>query len=73
SAGYRCIVDWTAGLTDAGEPYDAVQRKIRINHVAFVDRGRAGAECRIGDDANTLPSPEALMTQKLTVDGITLD
>lgn len=49
SAGYTCALDWTAGTTEDGQAYDAVQREIRINHLAIVDRGRAGAECRIGD------------------------
>lgn len=52
SAGYVCALDWTAGTTPDGEAYDAVQRGIRINHVAIVPRGRAGAECRIGDTAS---------------------
>lgn len=49
SAGYTCKLDWTPGVTKDGEPYDAIQRDIRVNHLAIVDRGRAGAECRIGD------------------------
>lgn len=48
SAGYSCTLDWTPGEID-GVKYDAVQRQIRINHVAIVPRGRAGSECRIGD------------------------
>lgn len=48
SAGYSCDLDWTAGRTDDGEEYDAIQRNIRINHVAIVPRGRAGV-ARIGD------------------------
>ena len=48
SAGYTCDLDWTPGTTPEGEAYDAVQRKIRINHVAIVPRGRAGV-ARIGD------------------------
>lgn len=51
SAGYTCDLDWTAGQTPNGEAYDAVQRNIRINHVAIVARGRAGSEVRIGDVA----------------------
>jgi hypothetical protein len=51
SAGYTCELDWTAGKTPGGEAYDAVQRNIKINHVAIVDSGRAGKEVRIGDDA----------------------
>ncbi len=49
SAGYSCDLDWTAGKTPDGQAYDAQQKNIRANHVAIVDRGRAGPECRIGD------------------------
>src|SRR5690606_7023306 len=48
SAGYQCAVEWSAGLAPDGTPYQAAQRSIRGNHVAIVDRGRAGAACRIG-------------------------
>ena len=53
SAGYTCDVDFTPGVTDAGEAYDAVQKNIRLNHIAIVARGRAGSEVRIGDGAAT--------------------
>jgi hypothetical protein len=49
SAGYSCDIDFSSGQTDSGEQYDAVMRNIRGNHIAIVDRGRAGSECRIGD------------------------
>lgn len=52
SAGYSCALDWTSGVDPIHGAYDAVQRSIRINHVAVVDAGRAGSECRIGDDAH---------------------
>lgn len=51
SAGYSCDLDFTPGTTQAGEAYDAVQRNIRINHIAIVQAGRAGKEVRIGDSA----------------------
>lgn len=51
SAGYTCDIDWTAGVTPQGEPYEGVQRNIRGNHVAIVETGRAGKEFRIGDAA----------------------
>jgi hypothetical protein len=51
SAGYVCDLDFTAGLTPAGELYDAIQKNIRINHIAIVRRGRAGSQVRIGDAA----------------------
>ena len=77
SAGYTCDLDWTAGTTPAGEVYDAIQKNIRINHVALVDRGRAGSDCRIGDGGvrHDPPHKEPLpMTLKTgTVDGIPVE
>lgn len=49
SAGYTCALEFTDGVTPEGEAYDAIQRNIRINHLAIVPKGRAGSECRIGD------------------------
>lgn len=49
SAGYTCELDFTPGRTPSGDAYDAIQKTIRLNHVAIVARGRAGAEVRIGD------------------------
>lgn len=51
SAGYTCDVEFTSGVAPDGQTYDAIQKNIRINHVAVVDRGRAGPKARIGDDA----------------------
>jgi hypothetical protein len=59
SAGYSAIYDETPGVTLDGEKYDYVQREIRINHIAIVDRGRAGALAKIFDNettgGNTMP------------------
>lgn len=49
SAGYTAVYDGTPGTTPEGEPYDFRQTKIKINHVAIVDRARAGAMARIFD------------------------
>lgn len=51
SAGYTCQLEFADGVTPEGEKYDAIQRNIRINHLAIVPRGRAGSEFRIGDGA----------------------
>lgn len=53
SAGYTCQLDFTDGVTPDGDAYDAIQRGIRINHLAIVTKGRAGSDCRIGDGADT--------------------
>lgn len=81
SAGYNCELDWTPGLTADGQAYDAVQRNIKINHLALVDRARAGSQARIGDGAwgasptqDATPEKEPLMTLKtVTVDGIPIE
>jgi hypothetical protein len=48
SAGYRCVFDFTAGVWN-GQPYDAVQRKIRGNHLALVGEGRMGPSVAVLD------------------------
>jgi hypothetical protein len=55
SNGYACVLDWTPGTTPDGQAYDAVQRQIRGNHIAVVDRGRAGPDCRIKDSDGGKP------------------
>lgn len=57
SAGYTTDVEWSAGVAPDGTKYDGVMRSIRANHVAVVDRARAGPACKIGADAAppTLP------------------
>lgn len=42
SCGYNCDIDETPGIAPDGTSYHVVQRKIRGNHVAMVDAGRAG-------------------------------
>lgn len=59
SAGYTAVYDDAPGTTPDGDKYDYVQREIRINHVAIVDRARAGANARVFDNettgGNTMP------------------
>jgi len=60
SAGYTAIYEDTPGTTPDGAPYEYKQTRIRINHVAIVDRARAGAEARIFDSnkpTGGLPMP----------------
>jgi uncharacterized protein len=49
SNGYACELEFVDGVAPDGTAYQAVQSNIRGNHVALVDAGRAGPECRIGD------------------------
>jgi len=58
SNGYDTDIDWTPGIVpagqrDAGKAYDGIQRNIVGNHVALVDAGRCGGECRVLDKSPT--------------------
>lgn len=72
SPGYRCVYEMTPGIFD-GKPYDAVQRKIRGNHLALVDEGRTGPDVAVLDtmtftvDSATLK--EAVMADEVTTEG----
>lgn len=48
SLGYRCVYDWTPGVFN-GQPYDAIQRGIRGNHLALVGEGRMGPDVAVLD------------------------
>jgi len=48
SIGYRCLYDIVSGVHN-GIRYDAIQRKIRGNHLALVDEGRSGPDVAVLD------------------------
>jgi hypothetical protein len=56
SCGYHADLElspgtWTDPATGIAHRYDAIQRNIRGNHVAIVDRGRAGPDARVRLDS----------------------
>lgn len=59
SAGYQSQKEMTPGLTPDGQPYDGIQRNIRVNHIALVRSPRCGPTCRI-EDSN--PNGEMMTT-----------
>lgn len=83
SAGYTCELVWGDGVTPDGQEFNATQTNIKINHLAIVDRARAGSQARIGDGASWGAAPfipdhnpkkETIMTLKtVTVDGIPVE
>lgn len=76
SMGYDAEIEWTSGTTPDGKQYDAIQRKIRINHMALVDAGRAGSECRIRDDASVKQEDRHMADIKMRtviVDGFSVE
>jgi hypothetical protein len=50
SLGYNLDLDETPGVWN-GQPYDAIQRHIRINHLALVREARAGEQARLNLDS----------------------
>lgn len=42
SVGYEVELEMKSGVTEDGQPYDAIQRNIKPNHLAIVSKGRAG-------------------------------
>ena len=50
SVGYSADIKWADGQTPDGQQYDAIQTKIRANHIAIVGAARGGPKLRIGDD-----------------------
>lgn len=78
SCGYNCDLDFTPGTSPEGEKYDAIQRNIRVNHVAMVNKARAGSEVRLRLDAADnadldLPKPDEgnkRMPKTMKIDGV---
>ena len=50
SLGYSLDLDETPGVWN-GQPYDAIQKNIRINHLALVQSARAGEQARLNIDS----------------------
>lgn len=69
SAGYSVAMEVRDGFTPEGEPFDAVITDQKINHIALVDKGRAGPECRIVDNKGGAP----VATENYMIDGIPVD
>ena len=67
SLGYNLDLDETPGIYN-GEHYDAIQRNIRINHLALVREARAGDQARLNidsKDGETLIGGRKLMSRKI--------
>lgn len=60
SCGYTCDVDNTPGVTPEGIRFDRSQKNIQYNHIAIVERGRAGHSVALRLDAagNELPAED---------------
>ena len=76
SCGYTATVIQDAGVASDGTPFAGRQTQIRGNHVAVVDKGRAGSECRLlidaGDAYSLQPTKEVPMKTDKTPDVATI-
>lgn len=68
SAGYRCAYEMVSG-TFNDQPYDAIQRNIRGNHLALVDQGRMGPDVAVLDRLTiTFDTKELFMAEETKKD-----
>jgi hypothetical protein len=82
SCGYSLDLEKTEGVYN-GERYDYRQRNIRYNHLAIVERARAGGAARLNLDASDAiqvdakdqnePKKEQTKMRKVNIDGIEYD
>lgn len=83
SNGYGAVLEFGDFTATDGTKCQARQKSISGNHIAIVDRGRAGSTCRIGDAAPCDSAPRSILdsltpkTEKpvitMLIDGLTVD
>lgn len=76
SMGYSAQIEMQDGVTPDGQPYDAIQRGLRMNHLAIVAKARGGSKLRIGDDTTTAQEASMAENPKLRtviVDGLSVE
>lgn len=75
SMGYMSEIEFKDGITPDGQPYDAIQRNLRMNHLAVVAKARGGSKLKIGDDqpkkGNAMSDGTKLRT--VIVDGLSVE
>ncbi len=72
SLGYTLELDETPGVWN-GQPYDAVQKNILINHLALVQEARAGNSARLNIDGKDNKGGNSMTRKKKRYDADDLD
>lgn len=72
SMGYTMRLEVVDGMTTAGEVYDAVQRDLRMNHLALVSRARGGSQLKLGDNNLEGSDMSEVKLITVTVDGLSV-
>lgn len=73
SMGYSAEIVFDAGIAPDGQEYDAIQKGLRMNHLALVDRARGGDALRIGDDNPRKSTMNEIKTRTVLVDGLSVE
>jgi hypothetical protein len=80
SCGYKVDYSPEPGITADGQHYDGIQRNIRGNHVAIVNRARGGAQVRLMlDSADAAvddlinPHQGTIMSANIVFDGVSFE
>ena len=68
SMGYDCALMFQDGRTPDGEAFDAVQTRIRGNHLAVVDAARGGSSLRVGDSKMMHAAADAMTRDAMLLD-----
>lgn len=71
SMGYSTVLKVEDGVTPEGEPYDAIQTQLKMNHLAVVDAARGGSALKIGDEQQK--DTRVMTTRTIIVDGLPVD
>lgn len=73
SMGYSCTIEFSDGVSPDGEKYDAIQRNLRMNHLAIVSMARGGSQLRIGDGKEEKSMVDSIKTRSVLVDGLQVE
>jgi len=73
SLGYEADFEQKKGVTLDGMPYDIEMTNIRGNHIAIVEKGRCGKDCKVADSQNPQKKEKEMETVKIVIDGINYD
>jgi len=72
SMGYTMDLEMKDGVTPEGEQYDAIQRNLRMNHLALVSHARGGSQLRLGDVSLEDSDMSEVKLTTITVDGLSV-
>ena len=74
SMGYSTELTFQDGKSPDGVAYDAIQKSLRMNHLAVVAEARGGPDLTIGDETREEKRmADAIKTRAVLVDGLTIE